>query len=71
MIDWISVEDRLPDVGDECLWFDGKETISIGLQMHIDTLITTYYGHCCVVNYLHIYTHWMPLPQPPAQEQSK
>ena len=71
MSEWTSVKDRLPDVGDECLWFDGGETISIGLQIHIDTLIKTDYGFDCVVNYLHNYTHWTPLPPLPAQEQSK
>jgi len=66
---WISVKERLPATRTECLWFDGNSTIYADIKVHIDSLVPTSCGLCCAVNYLHNYTHWMPLPAAPEVEE--
>lgn len=63
MSDWISVEDKLPSERLWVLWHDGKQTMNPP-YIHID-----YINHRkeAFVNYLHNYTHWMPLPEPPSK----
>lgn len=60
---WISVEDRLPEDGVFSLFIDTKCTMNREL-FHIDYVRVTDAGIECVYNYLHNYTHWMPLPSP-------
>ena len=67
MSKWIRVCDRLPPIGVKCLWCDGKRTICSVNLYHIDEI--NKYGDCSE-NYLHNYTHWMPLPEPPNQNTS-
>lgn len=53
---WISVKDRLPEVGKEILWYHepGGE-FSVGLLHHeVEQPF---------------FTHWMPLPAPPKEEK--
>lgn len=62
---WISVDNKLPNDGEEILIFscEDKNNISIGYRKHnfffdlIDFTITP-------INV----THWMPLPEPPKYE---
>jgi hypothetical protein len=68
-MEWISLKDRLPETDVQCLWYDGENTMFRDSKMHIDLLTSTHYGFDCVVNYLHNYTHWMPLPPAPEVEQ--
>jgi hypothetical protein len=63
MSEWISVEDSLPSIGEYVLWLDGDKTMGHHPPFyHIDRINAR--GEC-TVNYLHNYTAWMPLPEPP------
>lgn len=61
----ISVEERLPPAGERVLFYDGNETVANKPNIyHVD-----YIAHDksdTVVNYLHNYTHWLPIPELPA-----
>ena len=53
---WISVKDRLPEIGKEILWYHepGGE-FSVGLLHHnVEQPF---------------FTHWQPLPEPPKEEK--
>ena len=63
---WVSVEDELPPKDVWVLWIDGKQTMTPhNATCHIDKIDNR--GEC-LVNYIHNYSHWMPLPQPPKGE---
>lgn len=64
---WISVEDELPECGDECLVCFGDSDIRPEID-HMD--IEVEYGDFYWVNFDGEVTHWMPLPNAP-KEQSK
>lgn len=58
---WISVEDKLPPIDTWVLWIDGDKTMDPrGSDYHIDKI--TERGEC-LMNYIHNYTYWMPLPK--------
>ena len=50
---WISVDDRLPDVGDFVIWTNGDWVA-----------YTTFVAKTGFITSTHV-THWMPLPEPP------
>ena len=54
-MEWISVEDRLPVVGENVIWYH-KELNTCEIERY----------YPAVANYG--YTHWMPLPAPPEAE---
>ena len=62
---WIPVTERLPEVGVDvlCLWNDGSK------MMVVDYLeqrsVSDGAGVQFVKNYIHNYSHWQPLPEPP------
>lgn len=63
MSGWISVNDRLPDSGISVLWYFTE-----------CNLYTEAYRVMTVMSFessARKPTHWVPLPPPPAQEQSK
>ncbi len=69
-MEWISVKDRLPKIEEEVLAYAGKKPwgpdIHVGnLQEGYDSIYWTYY------DYLewHDVTHWMPLPEPPKEQE--
>ena len=78
--EWISVKDRLPEVGDSYLVvvkckYDWEKEYEIGTDVatfypydnpdaYIDNRWDTYNDWDEGQQYIHI-THWMPLPQPP------
>lgn len=63
-MEWIRVEDRLPEKGVYVLGY-GKNTTLGGL--HYEQVKRNSDGcWCSVVNYSHVrITHWIPLPDPP------
>jgi hypothetical protein len=66
MSEWISVDDRLPKAGEWALWLDGEKTMgNYDLFHHVDKIDSRKEA---LVNYIHNYTHWMPLPAPPKGE---
>lgn len=56
---WISVKDRMPEVGEFVLAY--MPNSSMILQYNGDNVLSDLFGH--------IYTHWMPLPEPPKESQ--
>ena len=69
MSDWISVKERLPEVAGEylvvyhpCYWDDVKEDLRVGID--------SFRGKTAWAKkkYQRV-THWMPLPEPPKENQ--
>ena len=73
MSDWISVDDRLPDIGDRVLVNLSGDLIVLELREEIPTyeeaFLPFYYWHEPYDEMLDIeydeVVHWMPLPPPP------
>ena len=65
-MNWISVKDRLPDVGKEVLTYgsDGIKADSYAFQSTISDKPVFEGDHN---EYNYGVTHWMPLPEPPKQ----
>lgn len=59
---WVSVEDRLPEEGQTCLWFCDWD---IGDRYRLHTMPKDF------VSIPANGTHWMPLPQPPKVAELK
>ena len=79
-VDWISVEDKLPEYGEQVLliaygWSD--TTVYVGQLKHMDaetswlTGITSKESEWCIQGWSYlrepVVTHWMPLPQLPKE----
>ena len=62
-MEWISVEDRLPEYGIKVLTYrrDAPEIISIEMRLYCNRFIG-------LKDKLHP-THWMPLPEPPKETE--
>lgn len=69
MSEWISVKDRLPELGTDVLCFDQLEGMHVQ-RLEKDTLCGTvwfdYYDQGINLDWV---THWMPLPEPPKEEE--
>ena len=67
MMEWISVEDRLPDETDDVLLYDSQMGVFSGRISYVISHgyfnITHTTGHTA-----NGATHWMPLPEPPKEE---
>lgn len=60
-IEWISVDERLPEDNERVLCFDPTLAESnLGA-------VSVQFGWCCKRRNLSV-THWMPLPEPPKQK---
>ena len=67
--EWISVEDRLPKQGVRVLVakeFLGRPYIDIGEMVGEQLCCAS--DEYCIKPWLHIFTHWMPMPEPPKGE---
>lgn len=62
---WIPVSERLPQKNKFVLFLDGKNTMDKCERVYVDKIVESVSGCDCFENYLHNYTHWMPLPEPP------
>ena len=59
---WISVDERLPQDGEEALVYAGNRGVMIGLY---DSVLQVWLDYeCCGLKV----THWQPLPEPPKKE---
>jgi len=58
-MEWISVSDRLPEVGNWCLAFSDNQPEILFIDSH-EPVIWIQHG-----DWLDKVTHWMPLPEPP------
>ena len=64
MSEWISVKDRLPRERQRVLGYMGSCS-QIAVYEGNDTWWTDYHGHS--VTGKNLFTHWMPLPNPPKE----
>ena len=79
--EWISVEDRLPEIGEYVIAFDGEEQKvvkmttyqegSIGYQQGLRDCWFEYTSHNNYAFKFYNVTHWMPLPQAPSIKTPK
>ena len=62
---WIDVKDKMPDGGERVLAY-GPELGILSLCLHLNIEGKwKYTGYDKPVHYSHKITHWMPLPEPP------
>ena len=60
---WISIDERLPQDGEEALVYAGNRGVMIGLY---DSVLQVWLDYeCCGLKV----THWQPLPEPPKKEE--
>ena len=69
---WISVEERLPEVGVDVLAMSGEGVFQANVRPYGDSLrweplILDYHGCGCCGGSNPRVTHWMPLPAPPEE----
>ena len=62
---WISVKDRLPEIYTQVLCFTGS-SVQLAMYEGNDKWFTDY--HSYTLEGKNLFTHWMPLPQPPKGE---
>lgn len=71
--EWISVEERLPPIGEKVLCYYKEKTN--GRHEEEGISFALYYGgNRLIVLDQHAFAHviaWMPLPKPPKEEESK
>ncbi len=73
--DWISVEDRFPEHNQVCLCVDNFDTIYV-LKWWGKIFPNWTYPNCTDTTGIYhplcgIITHWMPLPEPPKEENNE
>lgn len=61
MSEWIKCSERLAERNQWVLWLDGEKTMRTPF-VHVDRINEK---NEAFFNYLHNYTHWMPLPDAP------
>ena len=79
--EWISVEDRLPEIGEYVIAFDGEEQKVVkmttykegsnGYQQGLRDCWFEYISHNNYAFRFYNVTHWMPLPQAPSIKTPK
>ena len=67
-MEWISVEDRLPEPMQEVLVFDGDDLVFVRLWSWDDGESHWYDSYGAIDSCGSNITHWMPLPEPPKGE---
>jgi hypothetical protein len=65
-MNWISVKDKLPELGESVLLIDAYESQYVGWLHEFTTSSSIHwqYSYCCGCAATSV-THWMPLPEPP------
>ena len=78
-MDWISVKDKLPELDQDVLLYDDWQTDKKGdmrvghLSEYTTRKTSSGIDHFCDwggTEFAFNITHWMPLPEPPKQEES-
>ena len=67
---WISVQDRLPEVGGYVVCIAKRNPFSIFMPM-VARIEKNGWVNPMTEQYISEVTHWMPLPQPPKGEERK
>jgi hypothetical protein len=62
-IEWISVKDRLPEIGDKCVCFSERKRMYL-LEYY---MACTWCPAGIPYSVMDVITHWMPLPEPPEE----
>jgi hypothetical protein len=62
-VEWISVNDRLPEIGDKVLIYCSSQGQLIAYLSYEKQWIHVFDGSYLYLNI----THWMPLPEPPSK----
>ena len=57
--EWVSVDDRLPEQGEEAICIDADGDMMIGKYTELGWIFPCYFEDL---------THWMPIPNPPKGE---
>ena len=66
-MEWVSVKDRMPEEGVSVIIWDKQSVIpQIGSYMGNETGEELFSGYTECYVYV---THWMPLPEPPKEDQ--
>jgi len=67
MSEWISVDDRLPEKGQECIVYGGETGVMVDTfeDRHADNGWFIELQSWCGRNEEHKVAFWMPLPDPP------
>ncbi len=66
---WISVKDRLPENISDVLILSKEKESCVGYYRSSDNDWNMYNPCCSFHMELHGVTHWMPLPEPPKEEE--
>lgn len=67
MSEWISVQDQMPDNARDVLILLGNALVERGYWYHVGAKIDGWYFRGDRISNV---THWMPLPEPPMQQQA-
>jgi len=62
---WISTEARLPEELQDVLLYSVDHGITVGVRAYNDSWSTTWWGY----TEISWFSHWMPLPEPPAERR--
>lgn len=68
---WISVEDRLPDKNGQYLCWFGKNRMAKGAAIATYLEMRKSFGSLESLETYPNVTHWMPIPEPPKEEETK
>jgi len=69
MIKWLSCKDSEPDINIHVLLYDEAEKICVGYKSSFDGYNHHPLGDFATAAILYNVTHWMPLPEPPTNNQ--
>ena len=64
-MEWISVEDRLPDNQEKCFAYHEHGYVISALFTYHQEFLSTYVEGCVRVFSKSEISHWIPLPEPP------
>ena len=65
MMEWISVNDRLPEEEVKVLTFHKKKGFHIDYMIFLGKLQNNPLWACVLEEEYNLVSHWMPLPEPP------